>query len=431
VSAQARAPERVVGTPAPAPRTRPGSAAMIVAVLVVTEVAMLPEATLGERLTHVFLPVAVADKLVMATALVVAVLAMGRLRSIRLPLVAGAFPLLVLLSGSAHVVFGSSGYRQLLGQVLILVSGTLCGIVLAGHGARLLARVLLSAGLISAGWALVQLVTRTSFPFEGEALRGFYDASGERVTRSLGFVGEPLALGTIILVAVFASFGTGPSTKRLWVARAILVVGLVTTFSRGSILALVLVMLVHVIWSLRLSPGRRVGVLAAVVGGVCATLVWVPTVAVRVLRVDDSSYSERFKIITAFLPAIEQKIIEPVFGTGADGGTVLRDYFGGGPFDNNYLNLVACWGIVGLVVFFAAPLRAMSLIREHSWISLAVAAVLVSGVTYEFSEYSTSGFLFTVVVAGGQPRTGAGNGSATSRAPCGQGVTDTQARRCG
>jgi O-antigen ligase len=235
--------------------------------------------------------------------------------------------------------------------------------------------------------------------------RGFW-LNGERVSRVWGFQGEPLAAASVTMVSIILLIESFSKQNKIKIfikiiSLATMVSALVFTFSRGSLLSLVLAI---GYWL------QKKGVRLLNVKRLLLLIVLSP-IAIYFMRnygiLDliyqrfdqlnrDQSFFARWEIIKSVWRITQEIGVQVLIGLGAGGGIGIRDYTGGA-LDNQYLNIYFETGLIGLVILTILFIR---LLRKSNNISLEAVlfALICNMVTYEMFYYSSIGVLFWCIL---------------------------------
>lgn len=381
--------------------SRPSIWAFGVAFLVLIHLAIIPEKNIYGKGTHSFLPIAVADKYTTGGILLTSVLALLLLPKAKSRLgIAILMPATLLTLGFVQSLSdGGSSVVALFSYLLIATAGALSGYFLSKHDPEWVRIILIMAALAGAGTALYQFFMDTTYPYTMTGLRGFNDITGERVNRALGLTGEPLSTATVSMAGLLCTAGWKPRAFGLWLTRVILVGGLAVTFSRGSLFAGLLGAFLLILLSQRSRMSTKLLQLGTISFGVWLAIASIPTIAVRVLRTNDASYTVRAGVISDLEAAIAARIFDPIFGSGAGTNVSIRTFFGT-PLDNGYLDILVNWGLVGIGAMAICVITSRRLIGTSvQYMFVALLAIMASGITYEFTHYSSAGFLFFFTMA--------------------------------
>lgn len=195
----------------------------------------------------------------------------------------------------------------------------LCAVVLAAHGIEQV-----EAGV---GWTGIEL------------------SQGTRI-QYVGIFNDPNDLGMLFVTCVPMAFflahagGAGLLRRLFWLALAgVLVYGIYLTDSRGTLLALLVILGVYVWMRYGLVPAGVMGSLA--LGG----LMMLPS---RMQELDASEASAAGRV-DAWYEGIQMFVGDPVFGVGADNFSELHNLTA----HNSYVLVLAETGIIGFMVWLA------------------------------------------------------------------------------
>jgi hypothetical protein len=251
----------------------------------------------------------------------------------------------------------TAGPRFLIDQLLLIVIPyfAISRVVRSVEDLELCFRAILLVSLILASIAIVSTLKQWDFyrlkeppsVFLIPDIRsGLIRIAATANTHSLGF---HLAIGVIVLEYLKKALQLG--TVRLWLFRGMLLVGLLSTSSRGAILALVVAIFVYTVIMIRSAAVRWMLLVAllcaAIVGGV-----WLVTTE-SVTQLDAyNTVGYRQLLLQVSLQHIQENLIfgdlfflsDPKFQVLVQGQGIID-------ITNMYLQITLCFGLVGLAVF--------------------------------------------------------------------------------
>lgn len=237
--------------------------------------------------------------------------------------------------------------------------------------------------------------------------RGFW-VNGVSTVRVWGFQGEPLAAGTVTMVSILFLIGSYKSFVRRNAIRLILfydmvvimTMGIIFTFSRGSLIALVVGILFLAIKSkIRLTPKRLILlsliIISALIVSKNSTLNNLIFSRFSSLSNGDASFTHRWSVIQSISTMVDQLGLPSLLGLGTGSGLSIRNFIG--VIDNGFLGIFFEDGLVGIGLFLMITL---SLLRHKcdTTIQAALFAILCNMVTYEMTYYSTIGCLLWAII---------------------------------
>ncbi|ALS21461.1 O-antigen ligase like membrane protein [Paenibacillus naphthalenovorans] len=327
-------------------------------------------------------------------------------------LIMSAYLFCILFSSYLSVVMGEGYFRiNSLVFMLIMNFGVFFAVYLLTTNyesfKNKMIKIVIFLSTFNAILAISQFITRQPLLIEEYLLRerGFF-AAGDRVTRSFGFQGEPLALGTVCMVGLIMALGmivelrrSGKGAKWYIISALILSFGLLTSFSRGNIFATTIVLVLFLIaYKIKISFKLifRFGLLCVAIFAVLyQTGIWQSFVT-RIARTDDESYSHRFSVISNIWDAFHEFGAIMLFGLSPGAGVSIRHITG--VLDNNFIKILYESGMIGFVLFLSVILILLFKTKA-TLLKLCLVALLLNMNTYELTAYSSIGTLFFIILA--------------------------------
>lgn len=263
-------------------------------------------------------------------------------------------------------------------------------------------------GLINALLCIAQSISNDPLFLSEYILRerGFY-FGGERISRAWGFQGEALSAATLTMVSLVFSIELIINKRAFFhkfifsIIIATLMVALFATFSRGSIISLLIGFFI-IVFTIEDKSSRYKNIFFSFVFLFVLFVLFVfgplgDVIYDRFFQLStDASFYARWEIITSLGEMIDR--FGPIALLGLSPGTSLgiRQYFD--VLDNQYVLLLLEDGVFGVLLFLLIAYTAISTCGDR-FVNIALCCILVNAVTYEMLYYSTVSVLFWLLVA--------------------------------
>ncbi len=245
----------------------------------------------------------------------------------------------------------------------------------------------------------------------GTGERGFY-INGMRISRVWGFQGEPLAAAATIMVATLFLFDSTffRERKNKKIILLIKLVSLTTmffalsyTYSRGSLLALVLALFYYLFKKkIKLFTIKKIIFFTISLPFLILFLSWrgmsfESSTFERFGQLShDASFFARWAIISDMWNTSQSFGVKIIFGLGTGASNGIR-YLTGGALDNQYLSVYYENGLIGiilLVLLFIGIIRK----KADTIFKAAIVGIIINMVTYEIFYYSSAGTMLWLLM---------------------------------
>ncbi|MBB2958447.1 O-antigen ligase family protein [Pseudoclavibacter helvolus] len=232
--------------------------------------------------------------------------------------------------------------------------------------------------------------------------------------RAMGTTGFSITLGLVIALCIVACFYLAGTYRKYWfVWSALAAIGVATIFLSGTRTALVMLLAAGGVWALR-SFKLSHSAFYILLGGIAVGLF--ESLRIAVLEwtglggqlEQTASYQHRTGVFASAVNLLDRDVSSLFFGDGpgyvaeALSSGVVTGYGRISVFDNDYLRILASYGLVLLIAFVV--MLARGIFNRDIYVSMSATAIAVGAFAYDITTWFSLLVFMVFVLASAQPR---------------------------